>query len=54
MPGYPRNKGLEYSHGKYVFFADNDDLIDAFKIIFNVYLFKIMNTKMENDTEIKK
>jgi len=36
------------------FFSDNDDLIDAFKIIFNVYLFKIMNTKMENDTEIKK
>ena len=36
------------------FFSDNDDLIDAFKIIFNVYLFKIMNTKMENNTEIKK
>ena len=25
------------------FFADNDDLIDTFKVIFNVYLYKIIN-----------
>ena len=37
------------------FFPDADDLFEVFKIIFNVYLFKIMNTKIENEsnTEIK-
>ena len=37
------------------FFPDADDLFEVFKIIFNVYLFKIMNTRIENEsnTEIK-
>ena len=37
------------------FFEDNDDLIDTFKIIFNVYLFKIinMNNKDSNNNENK-
>ncbi len=27
------------------FFSNNDDLIDAFKVIFNVYLYKIISMK---------
>ena len=30
------------------FFADNDDLIDTFKVIFNVYLYKIINMNKDN------
>ena len=36
------------------FFSNNDDLIDAFKDIFNVYLYKIMNMNtIVNDNENK-
>ena len=30
------------------FFPDNDDLVDAFKVIFNVYLYKMMNMEIYN------
>ena len=36
------------------FFEDNDDLIEAFKVIFNVYLFKIMNMNKKNNNEKSK
>ena len=36
------------------FFEDNDDLIEAFKVIFNVYLFKIMNMNKKNNKEKSK
>ena len=36
-PSVPRNKGLSFSRGEYVFFMDNDDLItpNAFKLLCN-------------------
>ena len=37
-PSLPRNKGLEMSHGKYIYFMDNDDVIviNALEILYNI------------------